>query len=49
MTASISIWNNSVIGKQFEWNKQVSLAIQYTIQVQGSILKYTWDKTLEAY
>ena len=30
-------------------NKRVSLAIQYTIQVQWSILKYTWDKTKEAY
>ena len=42
MTASISIWNNS-------WNKRVSFAIQHTIQVQWSILKYTWDKTKEAY
>ena len=48
MTASISIWNNSV-GKQFERNKRVSLVIQHTIQVQWCILKYTWDKTKEAY
>ena len=37
------------VGKQFAWNKRVSLAIQHTIQVQWSILKYTWDKTKEAY
>ena len=48
MIASISIRNNSV-GKQFARNKRVSLAIQQTIQVQWSILKYTWDKTKEAY
>ena len=49
MTASISIWNNSVNGKLFAQNKRVSLTIQHTIQVQCSILKYTWDKTKEAY
>ena len=27
----------------------LALAIQHTIQVQWSILKYTWDKTKEAY
>ena len=37
------------VGKQFARNKGVSLAIQHTIQVQWSILKYTWDKTKEAY
>ena len=37
------------VGKQFARNKRVSLAIQHTIQVQWSILKYTWDKTKEAY
>ena len=37
------------VGKQFARNKQVSLAIQHTIQVQWSILKYTWDKTKETY
>ena len=37
------------VGKQFARNKRLSLAIQHTIQVQGSILKYTWDKTKEAY
>ena len=47
MTASISIWNR-LVGKQFERNKGVSLATQHTIQVQWSILKYTWDKTKEA-
>ena len=47
MTASISIWTRS-FGKQFERNKQVLLAIQHTIQVQWSILKYTLDKTKEA-
>ena len=49
MTASISIWNNPSVGKQFARNKRVSLAIQHTIQVQWSILKYTRDKTKEAY
>ena len=49
MTASISIWNNSVVGKQFKRNKRVSLAVQHIIQVQWSILKYIWDKTKEAY
>ena len=50
MTASISVWNNSVSGKEKNArNKRVSLAIQHTIQVQWSILKYTWDKTKEAY
>ena len=51
MTASISIWNNSVIWKAISTNKRVhvSLAIQHTIQVQWSILKYTLDKTKEAY
>ena len=44
MTASISVWNNSV-RKQFVRNKRVSLAIQHTIQVQWSILKYIRDKT----
>ena len=48
MTAFLSIWNNSV-GKQFARIKRVSLATQHTIQVQWSILKYTWDKTEEAY
>ena len=37
------------VGKQFARNKRVSFVIQYTIQVQWSILKYTWDKTKEAY
>ena len=37
------------VGKQFERNKRVSLPIQHTIQVQWSILKYTWDKTKEAH
>ena len=27
----------------------MTLAIQHTIQVWWSILKYTWDKTKEAY
>ena len=36
-------------GKQFARNERVSLTIQHTIQVQWSILKYTWDKTKEAY
>ena len=49
MTTSIAIWNNFSVGKQFAWNKWVSLAIQKTIQVQWSILKYIWDKTKEAY
>ena len=49
MTASISIWNNSVSWKATERNNRVSLAIQHTIEVQWSILKYTWDKTKEAY
>ena len=49
MTASILIWNNWSIGNQFVRNKRVSLAIQHTIQVQWSILKYTWDKTKETY
>ena len=38
-----------IVGKQFARNKRVSLAIQHTSQVQWSILKYTWDKTKEAY
>ena len=37
------------VGKQFARNKRVSLAIQHTVQVQWSILKYNWDKTKEAY
>ena len=37
------------VGKQFEQNKRVSLAIQHAIQVQWSILTYTWDKTKEVY
>ena len=37
------------VGKQFARNKRVSLAIQHTIQVQWSILKYTWDKTKGTY
>ena len=37
------------VEKQYARNKRVSLAIQHTIQVQWSILKYTWDKTKEAY
>ena len=37
------------VGKQFARNKRVSLAIQHTIQEQWSILKYTCDKTKEAY
>ena len=37
------------VGKQFAQNKRVLLAIQHTIQVQWSILKYIWDKTKEAY
>ena len=37
------------VGKQFARNKRVSLAIQHTSQVQWSILKYTRDKTKEAY
>ena len=37
------------VGKQFARNERVSLAIQNTIQVQWSILKYTRDKTKEAY
>ena len=49
MTASIQFEINRSIGKQFARNKGVSLAIQHTIQVQWSILKYTWDKTKEAY
>ena len=35
--------------KKFEQNKWVWLAIEHTIQVQWSILKYTWDKIKEAY
>ena len=41
--------NSRSVGKQFEQNKWVSLAIEHTIQVQWSILKYIWDKTKEAY
>ena len=37
------------VGKQFARKERVSLAIQQTIQVQGSILKYTLDKTKEVY
>ena len=37
------------VGKQFARNKRVPLAIQHNIQMQWSILKYTWDKTQEAY
>ena len=37
------------VEKQFARNKRVSLSIQHTIQVQWSILKYTMDKTKEAY
>ena len=49
MTASISVKITQSIGKQFAQNKLLSVAIQHTIQVQWSILKYTWDKTKEAY
>ena len=49
MTASISIWNNSVSWKAICTKLTGIWAIQHTIQVQWSILKYTWDKTKEAY
>ena len=39
----------NIQGMTFARNKRISLAIQHTIQVQWSILKYTWDKTKEAY
>ena len=45
----IYIKPNAAFNKQFTRNKRVSLAIQHTIQVQWSILKYTLDKTKEAY
>ena len=49
MTASIQFEITRSVGKQFEGNKRISLAIQHTIQMQWSILKYTWDKIKETY
>ena len=47
--AMFALVTEVLVGKQFVRNKRVSLAIQQTIQVQRSILKYTLDKTKEAY